>query len=87
MCLTASPSFPITAQTVQNVFSSPRTYGQDEATGSAMRLAKCSSAFILIKYPQERNVLQPRSVKHAASENRFLYLVAQPIRDKTTYMC
>lgn len=43
-----------------------------------MRLAKGSSPFILVKYPQQRNVLQPRSVKHAASENRFLYLVAQP---------
>ena len=44
-----SPSLP---QTAQNIFSSPWTYDQDEATGSAMRLEKVSSPFILIKYPQ-----------------------------------
>ena len=49
--------------------------GLDEATGSVMRLAKCSSPFILIKYPQQRKVLQPRSVEHSASG---MDLVAQP---------
>ena len=49
--------------------------GLDEATGSVMRLVKCSSPFILIKYPQQRKVLQPRSVEHSASG---MDLVAQP---------
>ena len=41
----------------------------DEAAGSVMKLAKCSSPFILIKYPQQRKVLQRRSVEHSASGN------------------
>ena len=46
------PPSPSPPQTAQNVFSSPWTYDQDKATGSVMRLEKCSSPFILIKYPQ-----------------------------------
>lgn len=49
-----SPSLP---HTVQNVFSSPWTSGQDEVTGLTMELAKDSSPFILPKYPQQRNIL------------------------------
>jgi len=44
--------------------------GLDEATGSVMKLAKYSSPFILIKYPQQRKVLQCRSVEHSASGNQ-----------------
>ena len=45
--------------------------GLDEATESVMRLAKCSSPFILIRYPQQRKVLQPRSVEYSASGMDF----------------
>ena len=47
-----------------------------------MRLVKDSSPFILPRYPQQRNILQPRSVEYSASENKILLLIAQPIRDK-----
>ena len=81
------PPSPSPPQTSQNVFSSPWTYDQDEATGSVMRLEKCSSPFILIKNPQHGKFYSLDLGNSLLQVIRILHLVAQPVREEDTYIC
>ena len=51
-----------------------------------MRLEKCSSPFILIKYPQHGKFSSLDLGNVLLQVIRILYLVAQPIREKNIYM-
>ena len=52
-----------------------------------MRLEKCSSPFILIKYPQDGKFYSLDLGNSLLQVIRILHLVAHPVKEEDTYMC